>query len=368
MISKTESSASWVSKQNSGISRFLLYFLAANIIGGFFLWLAARELPFEEIVPYFQNADLGHLGVWCGVFVLVYIVCHGARVFRWYYLVEPLGEVDAGTVHRVCAVGFTAILLLPLRLGELVRPYLLSLRSKLPMSGILGTAVVERVIDGLLMTGLLFLTLFLYDGDRATAFARTTGVIAAAIFIPALVVCLLALWRRDWTLGVLRAIGNPISESLTEKATALLEDFIEGFRALVEARHMGRFLFMTVLYWTTNVVSLWVLARFGFGLEVGMWEMATVLPILVMGIMIPAGPALAGNFEYFMIKGMGLFLAIEATGVGTSVAVFAATVHVLQFVVIALPGFLIMWVDPEARHLIQLSRQAEEAVPDEEPA
>lgn len=355
-----------MSNKNSGISRFLIYFLAANVIGGFFLWLAARELPFEEVIPYFQQADLGALGLWCGAFVLVYIVCHGARVFRWYYLVEPLGEVEPATVHRVCAVGFTAILLLPLRLGELVRPYLLSLRTKLPMSGILGTAVVERVLDGLLMTGLLFLTLFFYDGDRATAFARTTGVIAAGIFIPALLVCLLALWRREWTLGVIRSLGNPISEALTEKVTALLEDFIEGFRALVEARHMGRFLFMTVLYWSTNVVSLWVLARFGFDLNVGLWEMATVLPILVMGIMIPAGPALAGNFEYFMIKGMGLFLAIEMSGVGTRVAVFAATVHVLQFLVIALPGFLIMWVDPEARHLIKLSRQAEEAVPEEE--
>jgi hypothetical protein len=354
-----------VSNESSGISRFVIYFLAANLIGGFFLWLAARELPFEEVLPYFREADLGHLGLWCGAFVLVYIVCHGARVFRWYYLVEPLGEVEPATVHRVCAVGFTAILLLPLRLGELVRPYLLSLRTKLPMSGILGTAVVERVIDGLLMTGLLFLTLSLYEGGRATAFARTTGIIAAGIFIPALVVCLLALWRRDWTLSVLRAIGNPISEGLTEKATALLEDFIEGFRALVEARHMGRFLWMTVLYWSTNIISLWVLAKYGFELDIGLWEMATVLPILVMGIMIPAGPALAGNFEYFMIKGMGLFLATSAAGVGTRVAVFAATVHVLQFVVIALPGFFIMWVDPEARHLIQLSRQAEEAVPEE---
>ncbi len=346
--------------------RFVVYFLLANLIGGLFLWLAARDLPFARIEEYVGHADLAQLGLWAAVFVLVYIVCHGARVFRWVYLVRPLSEeVEERTIHRVCAVGFTAILLLPLRLGELVRPYLLARRTGLSMSGVLGTAVVERVIDGLLMTGLLFITLATYSGTRATGFATTAGLIAAAIFVPALLVCMLALWRRDWTLSVLRWLGNPISKKLTEKATALLDDFIDGFQGLVEADDLGRYMALTALYWTTNIVSLWLLARFGFELDIGMWEMATVLPILVIGIMIPAGPALAGNFEFFMAKGMALFLAVEIGDVGARVAVFAAMVHVLQFVVIVIPGFFVMWTDREARHLIDLAQQAEDAVPEQ---
>jgi glycosyltransferase 2 family protein len=345
--------------------RFVVYFLVANIIGGLFLWLAARDLPFGRIGAYLQQADLLRLGIWLGLFVLVYIVCHASRVVRWAYLVRPLDEtIDAMTIHRVCTVGFTAILLLPLRLGELVRPYLLSRRTDLSLSAVLGTAVVERVIDGLLMTGLLFLTLATYSGDRATAFATSAGYIAAAIFIPALVVCILAVWRQRWTLAVIARLGRPISAKLTDRVTGLLDDFIAGFRALIEAEHLGRYLALTALYWFTNIVSLWLLARFGFGLDLTMWQATTVLPILVIGIMIPAGPALAGNFEYFMAKGLALFVAVDLADVGTRVAVFAATVHVLQFLVIVIPGFLVMWTDQEARHLIRLSSQAEEAVPD----
>ncbi|QDG54064.1 flippase-like domain-containing protein [Persicimonas caeni] len=347
--------------------RFAVYFLLANVIGGFFLWLAARDLPFDQIGGYLEQADMAHLGLWAGVFVLIYAVCHWARIFRWSYLVRPLGDdIDTMTVHRVCTVGFTAIILLPLRLGELVRPYLLARRTELPMSGVLATAVVERVLDGLLMTGLLFVTLAFYSGDRATGFATTAGLIAAAIFVPALLVCLLAFWRKDWTLELLRRIGNPISEGLTEKATGMLDEFIKGFRGLLEADELGRYLFITALYWFTNILSMWVLAHLGFGLDVTMWEVATVLPILVIGIMIPAGPGLAGNFEYFMAKGLALFVAVEVAEVGAKVAVFAAAVHVLQFLVIVIPGFFVMWSDPEARHLIQLSKQAEEAVPHED--
>ncbi len=349
--------------------RFAAYFLVANLIGGFFLWLAASDLPFDRIGAYLHHADMAHLGLWAAIFLVIYGVCQWSRIYRWSYLVRPLGDdLDPMTIHRVCTVGFTAILLLPLRLGELVRPYLLSRRTPLSVTAVLGTAVVERVIDGLVMTGLLFLTLAFYDGGRATEFATSAGVIAALIFVPTLLVCLLAFWRKQWTLRVLRRIGTPISAKLTDRALGLLDDFIDGFRGLLEAHNLGRYMWMTVVYWSTNIVSLWLLARYGFDLEITLWQAATIMPILVIGIMIPAGPALAGNFEYFMTKGFALFLAIEATDVGARIAVFAATVHILQFLIIALPGFFVMWTDPEARHLIRLSRQAEEAVPAAEAA
>ena len=344
--------------------RILYYFLAANAIGIFFLWLAARDLPFGEIVPYLQGANLPHLLLWSGVFVGVYAVCHYARVVRWDYLVQPIGAVETRRVHRASAVGFAAILLLPLRLGEFVRPSLLARRSELSISSLLATAVVERVIDGLFVTGLLFATLMTYTGGRATGFARTTGLIAAAIFIPALLLCALALWRRRWALGLVDTLARPISEKLADYADELLDDFIDGFTALADSGSLAGFLGVTCVYWTINIISLWLLAHYGFGFPVGPWESATVIAILVIGIMIPAGPALTGNFEFFLTKGLALFVAIEAAG--AKVAVFAALVHILQFVVIVVPGFWVMWTDPAARHLLRISSEAQEQIEGDE--
>lgn len=340
--------------------RIVLYFIAANVIGIFFLWLAARKLPFGEIGPYLQTADLGAAVVWSLVFLGIYSVCHFARVVRWDYLVRPLGDVDTRTVHRASAVGFTAILLLPLRLGEVVRPALLARRSELSMSSLLATAVVERVIDGLFVTGLLFLTLSTYTGGHATGFARTTGWIAAAIFVPTLAGCVLALWRRDLALWLVEFVGRPLPDSVAEWGTEIIDDFIDGFSALSDRGNLGGFLGLTLVYWGVNVVSMWVLARYGFGFELGLWETTTVIAILVIGIMIPAGPALTGNFEYFLTQGLALFVVLDAVGV--KVAVFAALVHVLQFVVIVAPGFWVMWTDPAARHLINLSKEAREQI------
>lgn len=337
--------------------KFLISFVIANGIGAFFLWLTARELPLAQMRAAFAGADKGQLALGCTIFLLVYAVCHGARLERWRGLVRPLdASLPSGVITRTGLVGFTAILLLPLRLGELICPYLLSQRSRLSMSAVLGTAVVERVIDGLVMTGLLFVTLASYGGESSTRFALGAGAISAAIFIGALGFCLGAYWRRRQTVALVHRLFGWVSKGLSERLAVMLEAFIDGFRALVQAHTLGRFLGLTLLYWGSNVISMWLLARYGFGLQVGPWEMATVMALLVIGIMIPAGPAMAGNFEFFMTRAMGLFVVMEVFG--AQVAAFAATLHVLQFLVIVLPGVAVMWFDPGSRNLIVLSEMA----------
>lgn len=350
------------------MKRLALYFAIASAVGTLFLYLAIRELDIASVQAFIRDSDtyaiLGHTLVFC----TLYSICHGARLVRWSYLVRPIDrEISLGQICRIGAVGFMAILVLPLRLGELVRPYLLSRESSVPMSAALGTAVVERILDGLIVTGLLFLTLQFYapslEADTAR-WARLLGLTSAAIFVPALLVCGLTLWRRDWTVRSVRALGVVLKiEVITEKIASLLESFLEGFLALKSSSALGWFLLASAIYWGTNVCSMWYLARFGFGLDVMPGEMAAVLAILVIGIMIPAGPGMAGNFEFFLVKGLGFFVVVSTPEISGRVGAFAGWLHILQFVVILLPGMLAMAVDPRSRGLLRLVSEAENAMP-----
>lgn len=340
--------------------RFLGYFVVANLIGIVFLWLTVRELPVGELVPYLRQADTARLLLFGGLYLVLYGISHWARIWRWSHLVEPLGEdVEKRQIDRVCAVGLTAIFLLPLRLGELVRPYLLGRKTKISASAALGTAVVERVIDGLLMTGLMFAALLLFVGTgEGTGFAYWAGGIGAAIFVPTLLGCVLVLRYRSRTLSVISKIGTPISESLTERVCELVDKFIQGFEGLRSSRSLGQFMWGTAVYWGMNVLSMWVLARYGFELDVGLIDVFVIMPILIVGIMIPAGPAQAGNFEYFLTNGFGLFVPLAQADIGAKVAIFAPAIHILQFIVIVIPGFFVMWTEPKARHLVKLAMEA----------
>jgi uncharacterized protein (TIRG00374 family) len=332
--------------------RFWVSFLVANLIGALFLWLTGRKLPWAEVGLLWERADRGAIAVQSLIFVGIYAVSHVARMVRWGALVRPLGEVSWRELMRASAVGMTAILLLPLRLGELVRPYVLARRTGLSASALLGTAVVERVIDGLVMTGLLFVTLWTYRGEGSTEFAFFVGGISAAVFVVAQAVCALALWRRDWTVGMVRRVGGLFSAKLTDAVAGLLERFIEGFEALGRAGALWEFFGWTVVYWGANAVSMWLLARFGFGLDVGLWDGVTMLALLVIGLMIPAGPAQVGNFQYFVTQALGLFVALDEPAVMAQVVAYSAWLHVLQFVVIVVPGLLVGWFDAESRETV----------------
>ena len=333
-----------ISEKPSRGYHLLLSLLGALGIGALFLYLAIRTIPIQEVVHYLEGASWKRIGLVSLLFSGIYGLSHGARVLRWFYLVRPLARnVEAREVYRVGLVGFAAILLLPLRLGELVRPFLLARRTEVPAAGALASVVVERVIDGLVITALLFLALWTYRGEASVEFARTVGGISALIFLSALAVTILAVWRRKLARDLVIATAGRLWPRVGETLATLLEQFVDGFTVMFRGREVMPFLALTALYWGTNVLSMWVLARFGFGLVVGIWEMMGVLAVLVVGIMIPAGPAMAGNFEYFLAQGMGLYLPLEAPLVGGAIGAFTGFLHLIQVMVIVVPGLWVMF-------------------------
>lgn len=349
---------------DSGRLRLGASLALAVVIGAVFLYLAARTVPLESVWGYIQQVDWRLMGIGIAAFVVLYALCHAARIVRWYFLVRPIGEVDAPEVFRIGTVGFAAILLLPLRLGELVRPFLLAKRNDVSGASALATIVVERVLDGLVITGLLFVGLWTYQGDASTELARTVGTVAAAIFVPALAMCFVAAYSRRIARDVVMATVGRVSESLGEKVATLLEQFATGFIAMARRGDIAPFLAATAVYWVANALSMWVVLRIGFDLQVAPWEVFTVMAVLVVGIMVPAGPALAGNFEYFMLQGLALFVPIDQAGVAGQAGAYAALVHLLQIAVIVVPG---VWVMIRHRALrlnrrtVQQSRTMDEA-------
>ena len=100
------------------------------------------------------------------VHVLGYLVAlgviHVLRAIRWEPLIRPLlsNKLSLARLNAISAVGFMAIFLLPLRLGEFVRPYLVKKeRPDTSMSSLLGSVALERIADGLVVTLFLFLAL-----------------------------------------------------------------------------------------------------------------------------------------------------------------------------------------------------------------
>src|SRR2546428_815500 len=74
---------------------------------------------------------------------------------RWRLLLRPIADVTMLPLVSATSIGFFCNMVLPLRVGEVVRPVLLARRRGLATSSVLGSVLLERLLD--MVTILLFL-------------------------------------------------------------------------------------------------------------------------------------------------------------------------------------------------------------------
>lgn len=302
------------------------------------------KLHWSDVKPY--------LAAYLGLQILV----HLCRSLRWNHLLAPLGvKVPAGPLLAISSVGFMAILALPARLGEFVRPGLLRKGGYTTAAAALGTVAVERIIDGLIISLLVFGAFFAHHGPSSPAWMMPTAYAALGVFAVALVFLVFAMRIPERTVRFCLVLT--LLPRLAPRLAALIEhrllDMIRGFAALRDARNLTLFLLWSIVYWGANGLGLWVLAR-AFGLELSLVGAYATMGLLGVGISLPNSPGLVGQFQWFTLLGLSLYLdfdvgdpATKQTALYAVALAFAIAQHLLQvswYVAMGALGLASPWV------------------------
>jgi len=292
-----------------------------------------------------------------GAALATYLFVHGLRAWRFQLLVpEP---VSYGRMFSICSVGFLAINVVPLRLGEFVRPYLLMEQEGVSMGGSLAGVVLERLLDMLMMLGLLLLVAVGLDlpgsgivvadvdiiaaGQRIAAVALTGGT----IFLAALAIGGEAAARRfgGWLRWV-PVIGEALPGFLVSFSTAPRQLFARpgvGLGAL--ALSLGVWIFTIV------AVGLSLLAF--EGLPHTVTAAITVWTVTMAGMIAVPTPGFFGAYEAFCLAAL-LLWQVDIDAART----FAVVLHLSQFFfTIALGGTFLVREGLSLRALVEQSRQ-----------
>lgn len=323
---------------------FLLKWVLSTVLGAFLLWLAFRGEDWSDFFLRLQRVDTGLL--WA--YTLLFAVSHFVRIVRWGVLVRALGPIRWKDIVSAGAIGYLCITVFPLRLGELVRPYLVRGKGGVSGTGALATVVVERVIDGVLFVALFFLFISFLppNGNPKVETVKFSGYLAGAVFMGALLVLIAGYVRRQWTVSIIDRIGSRIHAGLTRKVVRVLDSFLDGLKILPDKRRIFWFVALTIVYWAIQGFGMKVMAE-----AVNIHDLSyaggfALLAILVVGIMIPGGPGMTGTFELALAAGFSLLLlSPESQG---NITLFTIMLHVSQLVaqvVVGLP-YLIL---PHAR-------------------
>ncbi|HEY7725148.1 MAG TPA: lysylphosphatidylglycerol synthase transmembrane domain-containing protein [Anaeromyxobacteraceae bacterium] len=278
--------------------------LSGILVSAAALWLTLRGKDLAAIWRAALETDPRHLVAYLGVLLLIHLL----RTVRWGLLLQPVAPVPFARLNAVSAVGFMALMVLPFRIGEFARPWLVADRPRLRVSAALSTVVVERVVDGLFTALLLVISLLaVAEGTPGLRLARTAGWVVLGVFAAVLGFLLLAHRNRAAAVRFVHRVADPLSPRLAERAAGVADAFLHGLRRLPGAGRMALFLALTALYWGANGMGMLLLAR-GLGIGLGAAQAFAVLGVLVVGVMIPAGPGMVGTFQAGVVLGLSLFL------------------------------------------------------------
>src|SRR5262245_9578845 len=169
---------------------------------------------------------------WVVAIVMASLASVYLRAQRWRVLLRPVAEVPLAPALSATAIGFGAAAVLPLRLGEFVRPALLARSTGIRMSAGLSSVVLERLFDVLLVVGCFLLVSFLYplpDNIRYGAWAL------AALSVMGFLVLLVIQRRRRATEALVERLLGYTPAAVSPRLHPVVTHFLDGLGGLADA-------------------------------------------------------------------------------------------------------------------------------------
>lgn len=304
------------------------------------LWWALRDVSPAEVLHELESADPL-------LFALAVLATLGGfwfRAVRWGVLLVPAyPNVAFKPRFAATVIGFAANNLLPARVGEFARAYALTRLAGVRIGASFATLVVERLLDGLVLIGLLFLSMGTAGFPIASelgGFDPRTAARFAALAMAGVGLTLFAMvLAPSRAVMVAEALVSRILPRGVRVATlGAFRSFLEGLLVLRNGRLFAVSAGLALAQWLFTAVSF-LLAFRAFGIDDVPFAGAVFLQsVISLAVAIPSSPGFFGPFEAAARVGLSLW------AVGSTKAVsFAVGFHIGGFIPVTLLGIYYVW-------------------------
>ncbi len=314
--------------------------LATSLV---FSYIAVRNVDFEVFVDALGEGTFW----WVAPSLAALAAAVGLRLFRWRRLFGLATRPQRGAALRALLIGELFNSVLPMRAGELARIVALHREAGTSRSEALGTTVVERLADVVVLLLVLFAALpFLPEITWLGAAMLLFGLVALGA-----VATMLALQRygaRAFA-RLLRPLARLPGLSVA-RTDAAAENLLRGVRGVRDLRTATVTLVSTLLAWVAVAVAYW-LAMLGLDVDAGFEAAGLIVVATTFSLLIPSLPGSLGVFEAAVV------VSLQPFGVDESRALSVAVVlHVISFAPFILVGLVALHSHPATRRRLDRSR------------
>ncbi len=302
------------------------------------LWFSFRDVSFSAIWEAMRAAD-----PW--ILLLPSVPCYVwsiyVRALRWRHLTEGLATIERGALFRATAVGFMVNNVMPLRLGEIVRAWVLSRDTGVPATALFGTVIVERVVDAVfvLLLAAFVLGTFGVQGLDTRAVLVTLGTI---VTVPLVFIAVLRAAPERVLNLVTRITGAVLPAALATRVDGLVRGLADGLSGLRSGRSLAWVLFHSAVLWLPCSTIPFAATMLSLGVDVGgPFSLAqaslTVLVCVGAAVALPSAPGFVGLYH------TAARFALQPFGVGPEAALAVGTLaHGVFWITITGLGLLML--------------------------
>lgn len=297
-------------------------------ISGIFLYVTFATVRAAEVGDALSRAKLP----WIAAALASLAIGYWLKILRWTLMLRSLGgharASDAATGF-LAAVAFNNVL--PFRAGDVIRVIAFQRLTGVPPSGQVGTLVLERLLDLLVLMTILFATFTFWE----TAALDETLLVAARWAALAIAVAILLFIAAPTPLRSLVRWAEARLPKLRPAGDALLR-LSDAVHTLSRPAFLLKVTVLSLFAWLFEAGIFYAVGQ-SLGVAASPEAALLAMSVGTLSTIIPSSPGYVGTFHYFTARVVSGFGAGQA-----SAAAFAILVHAILWLATTATGFLLL--------------------------
>jgi uncharacterized protein (TIRG00374 family) len=289
-------------KVPSWVPQLLGYSLSAACL----VW-ALHNYQWDELWPAVKSLDYR----WVAVAVIADLSVYVCHAWRWNTLLEPVARLKLWRTVQSIYIGLFANEVLPLRVGELIRCYLLAHWNGLRLSLSFASAAVERIMDGFWMLLAFMITAGFVKGidPRVTMGVRVLGGVVGICAV----VLVWAILRKQETAAAIKE----------KRWASAMRHVIEGLQLMGKPRSLGKSMAISAVYLLVHMFSYYALIKADL-FDLSFWSAAGITVLIRLGTVVPNAPGNVGVINVACVMAMVPFGVEKSDATTFSIILFGA--------------------------------------------
>lgn len=227
--------------------------------------------------------------------ILLQLGGHVVRACKMRYILTPVREGTIRFQFRALSLGYLFNTVLPLRIGELIRSYIIATGEKMSWGLSLMLVLFERSIDALFL--LLGLGIFL-----ALGWVSLPGItIVAGLLLTFVVLMMVGIFailnEHRWLIALINRGSGIFSQSIRQKIRFKAWSVIYGLQKTITLKRMKHYLSLSLISWIMYFGSTAVVVTQFRGASDGLKDLSLTSASAYYGAAVPAGPAGLGAYS-----------------------------------------------------------------------